>query len=258
MGDRLALLVEPAVRSALALELRRAIQYHETIGSTQDRARALADAGAGPTVVVADFQSAGRGTRDRSWVAPAGTSLLASWLFRPAPESPAPFTVLAGVAVARALASLGVAAARLKWPNDVRLGGKKVAGTLAHAVSGLDGALVLGVGVNVHQRASDFPSELRESAVSLAIAGCEVDRLALLVRLSEELDRLASSPAERRTAVDEWRDRSDVLGKVVAVDRPGQESLEGVARELADDGALVIETAYGPLRIVAGEVTLRA
>lgn len=257
MGDRLALLAEPAVRSALALELRRAIEYHESLGSTQDRARALADEGAGPAVVVADFQREGRGTRDRSWVAPAGTSLLASWLFRPAPDQPALFTVLAGVAVARALASLGVPDARLKWPNDVRLGGKKVAGTLAHGVSEPASALVLGVGVNVHQRSSDFPSELRETAASLAAVGREVDRLALLVRLSAELDRLASSPAERHEALDVWRERSDLLGRVVAVDRPGQDTLEGVARELADDGALVVETAYGPLRIVAGEVRLR-
>ena len=103
---RLALLAIPAVRSALSLEIGRDIEYHQALASTQDRARELATAGSGPAVVVADHQTAGQGTRGRSWEAPAGTSLLASWLFRPAPAEPGLFALLAGVAVARALARL--------------------------------------------------------------------------------------------------------------------------------------------------------
>ena len=99
---RLALLAIPAVRSALSLEIGRDIEYHEVLASTQDRARALAAAGSGAVVVVADHQTAGQGTRGRSWDAPARTSLLASWLFRPAPAEPALFALLAGVGVARA------------------------------------------------------------------------------------------------------------------------------------------------------------
>ena len=87
---RLALLAIPAVRRALSLEIGRDIEYHQAIASTQDRARALAAAGSGAWVVVADHQTAGQGTRGRSWEAPAGTSLLASWVFRPAPAEPGP------------------------------------------------------------------------------------------------------------------------------------------------------------------------
>ena len=108
---RLALLAIPAVRSALSLEIGRDIEYHAAIASTQDRARALGAAGSGSSVVVADHQTSGQGTRGRSWDAPAGTSLLASWLFRPAPAEPGLFALLAGVAVARAVLPANVSRA---------------------------------------------------------------------------------------------------------------------------------------------------
>src|SRR5204862_5443071 len=140
----------------------------------------------------------GQGTRGRSWQAAAGTSLLASWLFRPAPAEPGLFALLAGVGVARALERLGMPDASLKWPNDVEAGQKKVAGALAHATTdGEGGSLVLGIGVNVHQRLDDFSSDLRATAISLALAGHTVDRLSLLVDLTRELDRVAM-PGERK------------------------------------------------------------
>src|SRR5882762_5612831 len=237
---RLALLVIPAVRSALSLEIARDIEYHQTLASTQDRARALAAAGAGPSVVVADVQSAGQGTRGRSWESPAGTSLLASWLFRPSPAEPGLFVLLAGVAVARALERVGMREASLKWPNDVEVGQKKVAGALAHATTdGEGGSLVLGIGVNVHQRLDDFPAGLRASATSLALAGHTVDRLSLLVDLTRELGRVAA-PAERSAALAEWRARSNVLGREVEVTRDGRPMVRGIARDIADDGALLV------------------
>jgi len=251
---RLALLAIPAVRSALSLEIGRDIEYDEVLASTQDRARALAAAGSGPMVVVADHQTAGQGTRGRSWDAPAGTSLLASWLFRPAPAEPALFALLAGVAVARALARLGTNEASLKWPNDVEAGHKKVAGALAHATTdGEGGSLVLGIGVNVHQQPDDFPPQLRETATSLALAGHAVDRLSLFVDLTRELDRVAI-PAERAAALAEWRTRSTLLGREVEVTRDGRPIVRGVARDIGDDGALLV----GSERIVVGDVRVLA
>ena len=251
---RLALLAIPAVRSALSLEIGRDIEYHQTLASTQDRARALATAGSGPSVVVADHQTAGQGTRGRSWEAPPGTSLLASWLFRPAPAEPALFALLAGVAVARALERLGMSDASLKWPNDVEAGHKKVAGALAHATTdGEGGSLVLGIGVNVHQRRDDFPAELRAIATSLALADYAVDRLSLFVHLTRELDRVALS-GERRSALEEWRKRSTLLGREVEVTREGRSVVRGVARDIADDGALLV----GSERVVVGDVRVLA
>jgi BirA family biotin operon repressor/biotin-[acetyl-CoA-carboxylase] ligase len=247
---RLALLAIPAVRSALSLELGRAIEYHQTLQSTQDRARALATAGSGPAVVVADHQTSGQGTRGRSWTASPGTSLLASWLFRPAPAEPALFALLAGVAVARALERLGMSEASLKWPNDVEVGHRKVAGALAHATTdGEGGSLVLGIGVNVHQRQDDFPPELRGVATSLAIADQVVDRLSLFVDLTRELDRVAAPP-ERHAALDEWRRRSTLLGREVEVTRDGRSLVRGIARDIAEDGALLV----GSERVVVGDV----
>jgi BirA family transcriptional regulator, biotin operon repressor / biotin---[acetyl-CoA-carboxylase] ligase len=252
---RLALLAHPAVASAVGRELGRDVEYHARIASTQTRARALAERGARPGIVVADAQDAGHGTRGRAWDAAPGTSLLASWIVRPAPAAPALFAALAGVAVARALGSLGCEGARLKWPNDVRLNEGKVAGALAHATSdGSGGVLVLGIGVNVHQRASDFPPELRAIAKSLALAGCEMDRLALLARLTNELDRLTSQ-TDRAAALDEWRERSVMLGRAVKVRLDGRE-FGGTATAIDDEGALLVHTASGIERVVSGDVTL--
>jgi BirA family transcriptional regulator, biotin operon repressor / biotin---[acetyl-CoA-carboxylase] ligase len=249
---RLALLAIPAVRSALELELVRDIEYHDRIGSTQDRARELAAAGAGPAIVVADEQTAGRGMKGRGWDAPPGSSLLASWVFRPAPAEPGVFVLLAGVAIVRALERLGAHDVLLKWPNDVEIGHKKVAGVLAHATTDAEGgSLVLGIGVNVHQVPSDFSPALRATATSLAIDGRAVDRLSVLATLSVELDRIARAE-ERTPALAEWRRRATVLGREVEVTRGGAPVLRGVARDVADDGALLV----GAERIVAGEVRL--
>ncbi|HEU5288374.1 MAG TPA: biotin--[acetyl-CoA-carboxylase] ligase [Candidatus Limnocylindria bacterium] len=253
---RLALLAHPAVASAFGRELGRDVEYHARLASTQDRARALAEKGAVRGVVVADEQTAGQGTHGRAWVSPPATSLLASWILRPAPAAPALFAALAGVAIARALEALGVGGARLKWPNDVELSGRKVAGALAHATSdGGGGVLVLGIGVNAHQRAADFPPELRGLATSCALAGTRVDRLALLARLTRELDRL-EVPADRGSAMDEWRARSTLLGKPVTVRIEGRDAFTATATAIDDEGALVVHTPSGVERIVTGDVRL--
>jgi BirA family biotin operon repressor/biotin-[acetyl-CoA-carboxylase] ligase len=244
------------VRSAFARELARGVEYHDVLPTTQTRARELAAQGASRGIVVANEQSAGQGTRGRAWIAPKGTSLLASWIVRPAPVAPALFAALAGVAIARALDGLVGADARLEWPNDVHVGGRKVAGALAHATSDGDGGvLVLGIGINVHQRPEDFPAELRQRAISLAVAGYPLDRLALLARLTGELDRLEDG-AERGAALDEWRRRSTFLGRAVEVRVGERAPLRGIATAIADDGALLVRTSSGTERVVAGEVAL--
>lgn len=244
------------MRSAFARELGRSLEYHDVLPSTQTRARELAAQGASRGIVVANDQSAGQGTRGRVWVAPKGTSLLASWIVRPAPVAPALFAALAGVAVARSLEALTGADARLEWPNDVHVEGRKVAGALAHATSDGDGGvLVLGIGINVHQRPDDFPAELSARAISLGMAGRPLDRLGLLARLTRELDRLEDT-TERGTALDEWRRRSTFLGKTVEVRVGERAPFRGVAAAIDDDGALLVRTSSGTERVVAGEVLL--
>ena len=240
---------------AVAAELGREIEFHATIGSTQARARELAAAGAGRAVVIADEQSSGMGTRDRVWLAPPGAGLLASWVLRPAPHAPALYAALAGVAVARALDGLGITGATLKWPNDVELGGRKLAGALAHGTSdGRGGLLVLGIGINVHQRPTDLPAELRGRATSLAAAGRPVDRLALLARLSRELDRL-EEPREHPVAMADWRARCSLIGETVTAQRPDGTAIRGTASGIDDDGALLVRTTAGVERVITGDVT---
>jgi BirA family biotin operon repressor/biotin-[acetyl-CoA-carboxylase] ligase len=237
------------VRSAFGRELGRVIEYHPTIRSTQDRARELARAGVTqPTVVVADQQTAGHGRGEKSWLSEPGASLLASWTFRPAPADPGLFALLAGVAVALALRSFGVADAGLKWPNDVWLSGGKIAGCLAH---GTGDHLVIGIGINVSQR--ELPVEIAATATTLARAGHDIDRLALLARITTELDAVAD-PANRDAALAEWRRRSITLGRDVEVSEAGGAPFRGRATVLADDGALLVETPYGQHRVIAGEV----
>ena len=254
---RLVLLEHAAVRSAIARELGRDIEYHASIDSTQTRARALANEGAGALIVVADEQRAGQGTRGRTWYAARGTSLLASWIVRPAPAAPGLFAALSGVAIARAFDGLGATGAHLKWPNDVELGGKKVAGALAHGSSdGGGGLLVIGIGVNVHQRTEDFPPELRPTATSLAIFGRPADRLALLARITAELARLEDS-GQRTRAMDEWRERCSVTGKRVEARIAGREPISGIATAIDDEGALLIRTDAAVERVIAGDVRLQ-
>jgi BirA family biotin operon repressor/biotin-[acetyl-CoA-carboxylase] ligase len=248
--DRLALLADPAVRSAFGNELGRAIEYHASISSTQDRARELARNGAGPTVVVADQQTAGHGRGEKSWLSEPGASLLASWTFRPAPAEPGLFTLLAGVAVLKALRPFGVADRGLKWPNDVWLTNGKIAGVLAH---GTADHLVIGIGINVSQR--ELPRAIADTATTLARAGHDVDRLALLARVTEELDA-ATDPANREALFVEARKRSITLHREVEVTEAGGAPFRGKAIALADDGALVVETPYGQQRVIAGEVRI--
>src|SRR5712692_9683795 len=222
--DRLALLVDAAVRSAFGFELGRGLEYHASIGSTQDRARELSRSGvAGPTLVVADQQTTGHGRGDKSWLSEPGASLLASWTFRPAPAEPALFALLAGVAVARALRTFGVADLGLKWPNDVWLTGGKIAGCLAH---GTGTECVVGIGVNVSQR--ELPREIADVATTLARAGHDVDRLALLANITKELDVIAD-PVARADALAEWRKRSITVGREVEVTITAKDRIRGKA-----------------------------
>ena len=246
--DRLTLLADRAVRSAFGRELGRTIEYHASIGSTQDRARELARNGAEPTIVVADQQTAGHGRGEKSWLSEPGASLLASWTFRPAPAEPGLFTLLAGVAVTKALRPFGVADLGLKWPNDVWLTNGKIAGVLAH---GAGDHLVIGIGVNVSQR--EVPPEIAATATTLRRAGHDIDRLALLARLSEELDA-AADHATWDAALTEWRKRSVTIGREVEVTGAGGAPFRGKATALENDGALLVETPYGQQRVIAGEV----
>jgi len=228
----------------------------DTVDSTQTVAFALAERGAADrTVVVADQQAAGRGRRGRIWQAPPRTSLLASILVR----SRLPQTLLAtlspttAVATAEALSRVAPLAPRLKWPNDVLVGGRKIAGILleSRSIASAEPILVIGVGINLGQR--EFPLELAGRATSVALeTGHPVDRDTLLAALLEEFDTWrARLEGEGFGSVRErWKSLSDTIGRHVTVD-----GISGTATDLDGDGALLIDAGNGVRRVIAGEIS---
>ena len=188
-------------------------------------------------VVVAEEQTAGRGRLDRSWDSPPRAGLTFSGLLRP--DLPVErwgwVPLLAGLAVAQAIREQTELDAVLKWPNDVLIDGKKVAGLLAEVS---DGAVVLGVGLNVTTRASELP---HEQATSLLLAGATMtDRETLLKSL---LRGLSGVLGDRDYAP--YRALCSTLGRQVRVELPGGTSVEGLAEAVDDEGRLVVDgTAY--------------
>jgi BirA family biotin operon repressor/biotin-[acetyl-CoA-carboxylase] ligase len=203
---------------------------------------ALDEAAAGAPdglVVVADHQTAGRGRLDRRWEAPPGSSLLVSVLFRPAPAGDGAHAVVmaVGLALADAVARVAGFAPALKWPNDVVVGGRKLAGILAEQGAA---SLVVGAGLNVQWEA--FPPDLAATATACNLeAGRAVDRDQLLTAF---LDGLAA----RRDAPDrvpgEYRTRLATLGRRVRAVTATRE-LEGTAVDVRDSGALVVRDDVG-------------
>jgi BirA family biotin operon repressor/biotin-[acetyl-CoA-carboxylase] ligase len=224
-----------------------------------DEVAALAVAGeAEGTVVVADEQTAGRGRAGRSWQAPAGTALLCSVLLRPsvAPARLSTLPLVAGVAVADAIEAASGVVCRLKWPNDVWIGERKVAGVLLAARSGGSGVehAVVGTGINVNTSPVDLPP----GATSLlAATQCAHDREALFGLLLARLDGRyrAWLAADGRPDLTDWHERALYLGEPVVI-RVGTEEHVGTMRGVDGDGALLLEGTDGQLtRIVAGDLT---
>jgi BirA family transcriptional regulator, biotin operon repressor / biotin---[acetyl-CoA-carboxylase] ligase len=237
----------------------------DTVDSTQTVAFALAERGAADrTVVVADQQLAGRGRRGRTWRAPAGTSLLASILVRPRlAQSLLPtLSLTTAVAAAEALRRATGVDARLKWPNDVIVAGRKIAGILLESrLSGTESGgthharasivTIIGVGINLGQR--EFPPDLAASATSVALeTGHAPGREVVLAALLDEFDVWrARLEGEGFGPVREaWRRLSDTIGRRVTVD-----AVTGVAADVDTDGALLIDVGGSVKRVLAGAVS---
>ena len=229
----------------------------DDVDSTQAELARLAGEGAPEgTVVTARHQQAGRGRRGRFWWDAPGEGLILSVLLRPpVPAAQAPQLSLVGaVAVSDALEAASGVEARIRWPNDVLLGGLKLCGILPEAVSGPGGRLahvILGIGINVNQ--DRFPADLSGRATSLRLAtGTRHDPGRLLEAVLDALDRryaewLAGGFAVMRDA---WRQRSATLGQPVALPEGGG----GVAVDVDVDGALLVRAGDGGLRrVVSGE-----
>ncbi|MCX6134161.1 MAG: biotin--[acetyl-CoA-carboxylase] ligase [Ignavibacteriales bacterium] len=233
----------------------------ETIDSTNACAHTLGDASAEEGgVVVANFQTNGRGRLGRPWHSEPESSLLFSVLLRPdiQVESSGLLTLYASVAVARAIEQCIGEPVECKWPNDLLLHGKKFCGILLEnslQQSGLAYAVV-GVGVNVNQ--SQLPPEISERATSLALETGRVhDRKAVFHAILREMDGMyvPVRGGDFSLAVSEWTRRCTMFGKTVKVQQHEQ-AIEGTALRLNHDAGLIISTTSGMLTVYAGDVTL--
>jgi BirA family biotin operon repressor/biotin-[acetyl-CoA-carboxylase] ligase len=215
--------------------------------STNTRARELAAAGAPHgTVVTAGEQTEGRGRQGRAWTAPAGKALLYSAVVRPLGGSDALLPLAVPLAVCEAAEELqpGVECG-VKWPNDVQVDGRKLAGVLIEARP-QDGWAVIGVGLNLAIAPEEFPPELRETATSLAAARIEAATSALNGRLERWLG------AEQETVLTAWRERDTLRGREIA-----WEGGSGVADGVDDRGYLLVVVASGErIALGAGEIHL--
>ncbi len=240
------------------------LEVLESVGSTNDIVLERAVAGATPGLVVAaERQTAGRGRRGRTFDSRPGLGLWFSVLLEP-PADPATApraALIAGVAVADAIAELPGASPRLKWPNDVRLGGRKVCGILVEARTvGRRIFLVAGIGINVHHRAEDFPPELTGAAGSLeSVLGRSVARSRLLAGVLDRLEvRFEADATGRLDLPGAFEARDDLAGREVEIDGPGRRC-RGIAAGIAPDGGLRLRVPGEGLVIVrSGEASLVA
>jgi len=225
--------------------------HHRLTDSTNERAKELGAAGAPHgTLVTADEQSAGRGRQGRAWTAPPRSSVLMSILLRELDERDELLPLAAAIAVCDACECEGslMATCAVKWPNDVWINGKKVAGILIEGRP-QEGWAVLGIGLNVWVDTDDFPPELRETATSLLIEYGAPPIEDMLYGIVDHLDGWLGAPRDSVLAA--WRSRDALKGE-----RVRWSDGEGIAGGIDESGALLVETRDGPVTLDAGEVHL--
>jgi BirA family transcriptional regulator, biotin operon repressor / biotin---[acetyl-CoA-carboxylase] ligase len=270
-GGAQAAPLTPELADALAIAMPRlgrlatSVIYCPTVGSTNDVAVMLAARGACEgAVVVADAQTAGRGRRGREWFSPSGSGLYVSVVLTPgrarderAARATRLVTLAAGVALAEAVATATGLGVDVKWPNDLYVAGRKLAGILAEAAGGPDAeeAVVLGYGINVG--ATAYPRELRDRATSIeSELGRAVDRALLfaesLAAVARRYDDLLAGRFD--VILDAWRARSPGSNGARVAWTTASGELTGITAGIDGEGALLVRAGDRLERIVAGEV----
>ena len=233
------------------------LEIHESLPSTNDRARELARERATPfSVVIAEAQTAGKGRAGKRWDSPAGMGLWLSFLLTSRSQrEPVLVPILAGLAVARAIEALcSGSEPKIKWPNDIELDGRKVAGILCEGEGA--GTLVVGIGVNVRQAEEDFDRMVQGRAISLEGAGYFVERGEFICTLFSEVHRFLDplpkflDESLRR----EFECRDTLIGRMVSTDA----GLQGRAMGISSDGALILEVDGTLSAIRAGSVRVNS
>lgn len=215
------------------------------------------------TVVIAETQTGGKGRLGRHWESPPGVNLYCSIILRPAmqPFRAPQLTFVSAVAVARAIEQVAQLQPKIKWPNDILLNGRKVAGLLNEMSAETDTihCVILGIGVNINMGSEQFPQDLRHPATSLLIEkGVSVSRVDFTRTLLTALDMLYDDYLCNGFGAirQEWLSRSTVQGRRVRVSF-GKGETEGIVVGVDDDGALLLKRGNSaPERVLAGDVTI--
>lgn len=236
------------------------IYRYRSVDSTNNVCKALAlDGAEDGTAVIAAAQTAGRGRLGRSFESPEGLGLYLSMLWRPivSPEGLLPLTAMAAASAALALRRVTGADILIKWPNDLVLRGKKLAGLLTEAALSDGGVdhVVLGIGVNVGQQPLDFSPEVAKIATSLAAEGCPVDAAALETALVDALRQTFRHLCAPETYLDEYRQLCTTLGKPIQIVQTGEQA---TALDIDGQYGLVVRRESGAVETLRfGEVSVR-
>lgn len=233
-----------------------------TVSTNADAFRMAEEGAIEGTTVLADSQSGGKGRRGRVWSSPAGVNLYCSVVLRPSimPYEAPQLTFLSTVAVARAIELTTTLVPEIKWPNDLLISGKKVAGLLNEMSAETDGInfVILGIGVNLNMTADMFPSDLRHPATSLLLeSGVRVDRSRFTGTMLQELNRLYADFLMHGFGPvrEEWQQRCNATGRQVTVSDSGTACTGGRFIGIDSDGALLLHSDDDILhRITCGDV----
>ena len=231
----------------------RDILYYRTLPSTMDLAKELAGEGVREgTVVLCDEQTEGRGRQGRQWFASPSGSILMSVVFRPTIGQLPQLNMLGSLSIVHAIERLAGTKSTIKWPNDVLIDGRKVAGILMENI--LQGealrAAILGVGLNVSLDVSSYP-EISSIATSLSDqAGRDLNRDDVLRTLLEEMDTLYQAVKRNEDVYHRWLPNVETLGKIVHI-KSGRSVEEGLAQSINPDGSITLRRTDGSLITIA-------
>ncbi len=260
------LLLPNEIRQGLKTKVfgKRTIEYLSEVDSTNLKAKNLAEGGAPEgTLVVTEKQTKGRGRRGRSWFSSEGEGIYATLILRPAmsPGGVPRITLMTAVAVAEALLSLFPLDIKIKWPNDIIVKGRKLAGILTEISTEMDAVnyIVVGLGLNVNTPLSSFPEELKYKATSILIETGKISSRARLFRaFLEHFEKYYEIFMNNDFAsiMKRWRELSGIFGQKIVVDVIGQKHM-GKVLDIDDDGVLILKDDKGKIhRIFSGDVSL--
>ncbi len=259
------LMTEAEIKSLMHTDwVAKEVLYFDTIDSTNTKAQELAEKGyPSGTLVVADKQESGKGRRGRSWVSPSGTGIFMTLMIKPDinPNNASMLTLVAALAVAKAITSVTGEEALIKWPNDIVVNGKKVCGILTEMNAQFDyiNHIVVGIGINVHNES--FPEEISQMASSLMIeaGGKRFHRAQIIAETMSYFEQYYDTflkTQDLSALVREYDELLVNMNKAVRVLDP-KEPFDGKAMGITPKGELIVDTWESRKLVSSGEVSVR-